>query len=58
MSQNKVLTRRTVAIEALGAVAVLCTDKTGTLTLNKMTVAALAAEGEHWATSSRLRSMF
>jgi Ca2+-transporting ATPase len=53
MSQNKVLTRRSAAIEALGAVTVLCTDKTGTLTLNKMTVAALVAEGEHWDVSSQ-----
>jgi len=53
MSQNKVLTRRSAAIEALGAVTVLCTDKTGTLTLNKMTVAALVVEGKHWAVSSQ-----
>jgi Ca2+-transporting ATPase len=49
MSQNKVLTRRSAAIEALGAVTVLCTDKTGTLTVNRMTVAALVTNGEWWA---------
>jgi len=53
MSQKKVLTRRSAAIEALGAVTVLCTDKTGTLTLNRMSVAALVAEGQHWAVSSQ-----
>jgi Ca2+-transporting ATPase len=36
-----VLTRRTAAIEAMGAATVLCTDKTGTLTQNRMTVAEL-----------------
>jgi Ca2+-transporting ATPase len=44
MSQNKVLTRRSAAIEALGAVTVLCTDKTGTLTLNRMSVATLVTD--------------
>ncbi len=34
-----VLTRRTTAIETMGAATVLCTDKTGTLTQNRMTVA-------------------
>ena len=52
MSQNKVLTRRSAAIEALGAVTVLCTDKTGTLTVNRMTVAALVVDGEWWAPAS------
>ena len=52
MSQNKVLTRRSAAIEALGAVTVLCTDKTGTLTVNRMTIAALAVDGEWWAPAS------
>ncbi|HME70495.1 MAG TPA: cation-translocating P-type ATPase [Myxococcota bacterium] len=41
ISQRRVLTRRSAAIEALGAATVLCTDKTGTLTLNRMSVAEL-----------------
>ena len=41
ISQARVLTRRASAIESLGAATVLCTDKTGTLTLNRMTVALL-----------------
>ena len=41
ISQARVLTRRASAIESLGAATVLCTDKTGTLTQNRMTVARL-----------------
>ena len=43
ISRQQVLTRRVPAIETLGAATVLCTDKTGTLTLNRMTVARLVA---------------
>ena len=41
ISRARVLTRRASAIESLGAASVLCTDKTGTLTENRMTIAAL-----------------
>jgi len=41
ISQARVLTRRATAIETLGAATVLCTDKTGTLTENRMTIATL-----------------
>jgi Ca2+-transporting ATPase len=41
LSRSQVLTRRPAAIETLGAATVLCTDKTGTLTRNLMSVAWL-----------------
>ena len=41
ISKARVLTRRASAIESLGAASVLCTDKTGTLTENRMSIAAL-----------------
>ncbi len=41
ISQARVLTRRASSIESLGAATVLCTDKTGTLTENRMRVARL-----------------
>jgi Ca2+-transporting ATPase len=41
LSKNKVLTRKPSAIESLGAATVLCSDKTGTITQNKMQVVAL-----------------
>lgn len=44
LSKHQVLTRRLSAIETLGATSVLCADKTGTLTENRMRVAQLYAE--------------
>jgi P-type E1-E2 ATPase len=42
ISQQHVLTRRSSVIETLGSINTLCVDKTGTLTLNKMTLVSLA----------------
>ncbi len=43
ISQKQVLTRRMPAVETLGSATVLCVDKTGTLTLNRMTVKEIFA---------------
>jgi P-type Ca2+ transporter type 2C len=45
ISKRNVLTRRAATIETLGAATVLCTDKTGTLTLNKMELGGLYTDG-------------
>src|SRR5579864_971428 len=52
LSRAKVLTKRAVAIEALGAATVLCSDKTGTLTQNRMTLVAAWADGKAAAWSA------
>ena len=47
LARERVLTRRVAAIEALGAATVLCVDKTGTLTQNRMTLSRMmTASGE------------
>jgi Ca2+-transporting ATPase len=45
MTRVNVLTRRVAAIEALGAATVLCVDKTGTLTQNRMAVRRIHVQG-------------
>lgn len=49
IAQNEVLTRRSAAVETLGSATVLCVDKTGTLTLNRMSVSRLFAAGAVYA---------
>ncbi|HKQ46274.1 MAG TPA: cation-translocating P-type ATPase [Rhizomicrobium sp.] len=48
ISRARVLTRRAAAIETLGSATVLCADKTGTLTENRMRVELVTAEGAIW----------
>ena len=52
ISHQKVLTRRVTAVEALGAITVLAVDKTGTLTMNRMAVAELASDEQHFRPES------
>ncbi|MCJ7593454.1 MAG: cation-translocating P-type ATPase, partial [Desulfobacterales bacterium] len=57
ISQRQVLTRRVPAIETLGSTTVLCVDKTGTLTLNRMSVKKLFAKGAFWDVGHSAESM-
>ena len=47
ISKERVLTRHMPAIETLGAATVLCVDKTGTLTMNRMALKQIAIDGEY-----------
>jgi Ca2+-transporting ATPase len=52
LGRRGALVRRPAAMESLGLTSILCTDKTGTLTRNRLSVTDLWAGGKRWATAA------
>lgn len=53
LSEKKVLCKNLDAVETLGSTSCICSDKTGTLTMNKMTAAHLWYSGQMYKAANR-----
>ena len=53
MARRGALVRKLAAVETLGSTSVICTDKTGTLTIGEMTVRALYTAGRSYAVTGQ-----